>query len=367
MKIIHTPSNIGNHPYVLSRHERTHGVESNLVVHYIPPEFLYSADKALGTLGGESDEEIRARITEGLNAPLNYDVLHYYFGRTLFSWDDYSSGSPFLHLDLKIAKILRKRIFFTLQGCDVRLAARSFERNAVTMCREGACQYFQACVGEIDAKRLKLINDVLPLADKVFYLNPELGHYLPEAEFLPYSSVEISAVEQSPPTRYGPIKIVHAPSNPEIKGTPQILAALEALKPKYDFELILIENMPHQEAMQAYQQADIVIDQVLSGWYGGFAVEVMAMGKPVLCYLRKEDFVNAPSEMIKDLPVLAVHPDTLAVDIAAIFDKRDQWREWSQRSRRFVERWHDPAKIAAAMLEAYRNPTEPFNLDRYCK
>ena len=31
-----------------------------------------------------------------------------------------------------------------------------------------------------------------------------------------------------------------------------------------------------------YAQADLVVDQVLIGWYGALAVETMAMGKPVI-------------------------------------------------------------------------------------
>ena len=99
--MIHTPVNVGNQPFVLSRNERKLGVESDLVVHYIPPTLRYQADRALGTLGGQSDDEIRARIHEGLTAPVQYDVMHYYFGRTLFSWDDFEGRNPFPYRDMR--------------------------------------------------------------------------------------------------------------------------------------------------------------------------------------------------------------------------------------------------------------------------
>jgi len=109
-----------------------------------------------------------------------------------------------------------------------------------------------------------------------------------------------------------------------------------------------------------YRGADLVIDQVLAGWYGGLAVEVMAMGKPVLCYLREEDFINVPAAMIADLPVRNIRPDHLAQDIAAALDRRAEWPNWSLASRRYVERWHNPATIAAAVVAAYKNPSAPF-------
>ena len=34
---------------------------------------------------------------------------------------------------------------------------------------------------------------VLPLVDRVFYLNPELGRYVPNGEFLPYASVDVAS------------------------------------------------------------------------------------------------------------------------------------------------------------------------------
>src|SRR5262249_22317500 len=158
---------------------------------------------------------------------------------------------------------------FTLQGCDVRLARESTLRNAFTPCQQGRCRFFEKCLDSLDARRRELIAKVLPLADRVFYLNPELGHYVPRAEFLPYSNVEISDIEVVPPKPNGRITIVHAPSDGSIKGTPAILAALDALKAERDFELILVQNLPHEEAMRVYRAADIVIDQVLAGWYGG--------------------------------------------------------------------------------------------------
>ena len=55
------------------------------------------------------------------------------------------------------------------------------------------------------------------------------------------------------------------------------------------FDLELIENLPNAEATRRYRDADLVVDQLLAGWYGGFAVEAMALGKPVIAYLRESD------------------------------------------------------------------------------
>lgn len=33
---------------------------------------------------------------------------------------------------------------------------------------------------------------------------------------------------------------------------------------------------------------DVVADQLIIGWYAMFSMEAMSMGKPVICYLRKD-------------------------------------------------------------------------------
>lgn len=62
-----------------------------------------------------------------------------------------------------------------------------------------------------------MIDRVLPLFDRVFYLNPELGHVVPGGQFLPYANVEISHFSPEYPRAEGRPRIVHAPSDPSIK------------------------------------------------------------------------------------------------------------------------------------------------------
>ena len=365
MRILHAPANVGNQPWVLSRYERQLGHVSDLWVN-LSTSFAYPADRVLVRPNDPREEQLRARLLAGLQVPLDYDAFHFYFGRTILGgWDEDDNGIGYRYLDLELAHRLDKPIVFTLQGCDARLASELTRRYAHTPCRDGVCDIYPACIATHDFGRRRLIAEVLPKADRVFFLNPELGHYVPDGQFLPYASVDIAAIDVCEPHLDRPPRIVHAPSNGSIKGTPAILAALEALRPEREFELVLVHDMTHAEAMRVYRTADLVIDQVLAGWYGGFAVEAMAMGKPVLCYLREEDFDQVPAELIADLPIRNLRPDRLADDIAAALDRRKEWPDWSRRSRRFVEKWHNPRLIAAAMIDLYRDPGAPFTLSRH--
>src|SRR6202140_2795840 len=85
--------------------------------------------------------------------------------------------------------------------------------------------------------------------------------------------------------------VVHAPSNRSKKGTEDVIAAC-ALLP---VELDLVEGVPHDEARERYARADVVVDQLYAGWHGVFALEAMALGKPVVSHL-KPDVVERSAE-----------------------------------------------------------------------
>jgi hypothetical protein len=296
-------------------------------------------------------------------------VIHYSFGRSFMLWDDFgmalgrSAEEDARALrDVRLAKRLGRTLIMTLQGCDARQADMSYRNNTVTMCRPNGCPSFPTCTSGIDAARRAMIRTLLPLMDRVFYLNPEIGHMIEGGEFLPYANVDVMGETVTPPDPGRRPRILHAPSNAGVKGTPMILAALERLKSRFDFELILVENKPHAEAVKLYRSADLAIDQILAGWYGGFAVELMAMGKPVAAYVREEDRGFVPPAMWDDMPILRLDQRTLEDDLARILADPQALIAAGARSRAYAERWHDPLKVARALVPIYRDTKAPLAL-----
>lgn len=368
LRVLHGPVNVGNQPWSLSRAERGLGLTSDVVINY-NTWLGYPADRTLGEYAKKSREDVWRRLRFSLGIPFNYDVVHYYFGRSFMLWDDWgrvlgrSRGEDLKALlDVRLARAFGRRTFMTLQGCDARQADRSNTLNAVTMCRDGACPAFGACTTGIDDSRRAMIARLLPLMDRVFYLNPEVGRFVENGDFLPYSNVEIWDQKLELPVAGRRPRIVHAPSNGGIKGTNILLPVLAKLGERFDFELILIENKPHAEAMELYRSADLAIDQLLAGWYGGFAVELMAMGKPVAAYIREEDRAFVPPQMWAEMPILRIDSRTLEDDLARILSAPETLVEAGRRSRAYVERWHDPVKTAMALERVYRDPKAPLML-----
>ena len=373
MRILHGPVNVGNQPWVLSRAERRLGALSDLTTRS-ETWLKYPADLVLSPEGARSTEIAVRSASYGLRKQWSYDVLHFYFGQTFLSPGFPLSKNAALSgifsrlttIDLRVARLLGTKLFMTLQGCDVRLAEEGNKRNDWTMCAPEHCEIYQRCIDGLDNRRRHLIDEILPLFDRAFYLNPELGHAVPNGQFLPYSNVEIEKFKIASPSNRGKPKILHAPSDERIKGTSMILDALKQLQSRYDFELILVEKKTHEEALALYRSADLAIDQVLAGWYGGFAVEVMAMGKPVACYIREGDMKFVPEAMRREMPVFKVDPGILVEDIAAILDRRSEWEARGRDARKYVERWHNPDLIAKAMIRAYVRPDSNFELDPDC-
>jgi len=362
MRVLHGPVNVGNQPWVISREERKLGVQSDLVVHY-PPAFSFPADQALAEAGNRSLSAMLRRAWFAMTAPVSYDVLHYYMGQSFMTWEDLSGPKWFWHADLLWAKkVFRRKIFLTMQGCDVRLSDLSEANNEFTPCKPGHCGNRDRCRSGLDDRRRRLIDRIVPLADRVLVLNPELVRFVPGSQFMPYGNVDVEAFEPIAPKTTGRAVLLHAPSDGSIKGTPMIDEAIARLKDRWDIEYVVVRNMPHHEAMLAYRRADLIIDQVLAGWYGGLAVEGMAMGKPVACYVRDADLDVIPEQMRRELPLVRLNPASLEASFDAALRRRHEWAEWGRRSRQFVLRWHHPRALAAALIEAYTLPHSQFIL-----
>lgn len=87
-------------------------------------------------------------------------------------------------------------------------------------------------------------------------------------------------------------RILHAPNHRQIKGTQFVVEAVDNLKAEgHDVELVLVEQLTNLEILELILSVDLVIDQLIVGWYAMFAIEAMLAGKPVVCFLR-DDLLN---------------------------------------------------------------------------
>ncbi len=121
-----------------------------------------------------------------------------------------------------------------------------------------------------------------------------------------------------------------------------------------NFDFRLIEGVSNTEARRWYEKADLLVDQVLAGWYGGICVEFMALGKPCVCYIREEDLRFIPRGMREELPIVRAAPSELFRVLKQLLTNPTRLSDLGQRGRAYVETWHDPLKTAARLKKEYR-------------
>ena len=143
--------------------------------------------------------------------------------------------------------------------------------------------------------------------------------------------------------------ILHAPSSRRRKGTEHVVAACEGL----DADLEIVEGLPHDEAFERYRNADIVVDQLNAGWYGVFAIECLALGKPVVTFLLDEAVRRTEEAYGVEVPLRSATAETLRETLRPLVADAALRRQLGAASRAYAERLHDIDQIAGQLVELY--------------
>lgn len=374
IRVIHAPQSVGGNAYGLSKALRALNVDS-VTVSLSRSPFQYHADVYVWSEEDGAFAKEFKRLLACIRAILRADIMHFNFGQSFFGpyvgtidrrrlglvgwmirqlYRVFNWGLQWV--ELQTLRALRRPIFITYQGDDARQGDYCVANFTITFATEVDPGYYSPRSDEL---KRKAIRRFARHASRIYSVNPDLLHVLPEsASFIPYSHVFMDdwkpVYSQTHP---GPLRIAHAPSHRKVKGTELILSSLDRLKRQgYELEVLLVENLAHDDARRVYETADLVIDQLYAGWYGGLAVEAMALGKPVLTYIRHEDLQFIPPAMREELPVIEVSPSSIEVVLRQVLEMpRAEIVRLGRASRAFVERWHDPIKIAARLRDDYVN------------
>lgn len=372
LRILHCPEIVGGNASQLARAERQLGLESWAVA-LQQNYFQYNIDEVLFTQTDGKPKREWKRWQFLHRALTQYDVIHFNFGQSIMLnrrlaspqgaaqslnpvWWAYRFYSQLFDLrDLAWLKRSGKGIVVTYQGDDARQGDYARANFAINFASEVDSNYYTSASDQYKRWR---IQQFARYADRIYALNPDLLHVLPaQAQFLPYAHLDLNdwkPIENQTEMNKPPV-VIHAPSHRGVKGTRYVLEAISRLQAEgVALEFVLVEGLSNGEARKLYEKADLLIDQLLAGWYGGLAVELMALGKPVMCYLREGDLKFIPESMRSDLPVINVTPTTLyAVLREWLTVRRMELSAQGQHSRTYVETWHEPLKIAASLKQEY--------------
>ncbi len=240
---------------------------------------------------------------------------------------------------------LRRRVVIEFAGSEARLPSTAASTNPYYV---PPTNYDELAIEQELADWAGLCSGHAIVADH--NLDRELGRHFERLHVVGLR-VDTSSFEPSPPAaKNGRPVVVHAPSNPRVKGTPSVRATVEQLRRDgLDFEYVEVQGMSHAAAREHYRRADLVVDQLCIGAHGVFALEAMSLAKPVICYIRPDLVGTYPS----DLPLINANPDTLTPVLADWLSRPSDRRALGIASRAYVEREHDVAVVAGRLLAAY--------------
>jgi glycosyltransferase involved in cell wall biosynthesis len=361
---------VGGHPSGLAAAERELGLESTTLAFKASP-YGYPVDEVVWGEGDRAAVQELKRWRLLARVVRDFDVIHFNFGSTIAprrTPHDVPGAEQagrlrervymryeaiFEQLDLPLLRRAGKGIFVTFQGDDARQGDRASGYEVTGVVEADPGHY----TPDSDANKRRRIDRFERHADAIYALNPDLLRVLPErAQFLPYAHVDPRTWSPSSPAGTGPRPlVVHAPTNRAIKGTRFILDAVSRLRAEgIDFDFRLVEGLTRSEAKALYERSDLVLDQLLVGWYGGLAVEAMALARPVVAYIRQEDLELVPAELRAEIPVISAQPQTIFEVLRELLTtRRHELAELGRRGRAYASRWHDPLRIARRLVADY--------------
>ncbi len=275
------------------------------VPHNYPKALLYGSPDLVGP--SFKSENLLNLIIYGVKTQILYLKIlrtykyHFYHGNlehfTIFEKGlmlDKLFGKSF-RINLLLAKMLGRKILYLPSGAPDEempnvIAALGNDEESVAV-RDRAMM-------EIHFKTLKRYSDFnigFGLLDSSQYRARHLKYKsIDLVEWRP--DLEIPDQFLLPPTKK--IRILHSfmfqkerrlEQGGCIKGTAYIENAIKRLKSEgYEVEQISFDGVPTGDYKFYQSQADIVVEEIIRGSWGSTAVECMALGKPVVTYIRSD-------------------------------------------------------------------------------
>jgi glycosyltransferase involved in cell wall biosynthesis len=308
LRVTHCPVNLAGVGWTNVQALRRRGVDARLVVFNTQP---YRPDEADWDLKRPRSGIVRQQAIQWrafANLLPKTDIFHFYFGLTLVPQK----------VQFAILRATQRKSLFHFLGADIREQPK--EELLYGLKADARI------VGSFAALRF------IPF----------------DAEVVP-PGIDLSLYDPVPAVQRERVRIVHAPSNLEKKGTDWVIEACRELP----VDLDVVHGVRNEEALERYKQADIVVDQVLRDWHGMFSIEGMALGKPVVTSLDEDAVRQTEEGFGVKLPIVRATKDDLVEKLRPLVESFEERQRLGEAGRAYVEQVHDVERMTDRLLDIY--------------
>ena len=338
LSVLHLPFETAGQAGIQAAALRECGIDARTL--FPAHRFAYAAAPDYPCPAGPRGWSDLVRVLRAIQVTGRFDVYHYHYGASLLPWQ-------LNFLDARINRKLGKAVVAEFWGSDVRVPSIERERNP----------WYLNGYQESDERSLTVLRRWADITDGHAIIADEsyvaaAGRFFSHLHRAPLAIDVLAVPPAYPSCEVTEPVVVHIPSHLDVKGTPLIRQAVEKLQQRgLRFDYREVTGVSHAEAQRQCAEADLVIDQLRLGSHGMFAVEAMALGKPVITYIMPELESTYP----EGFPIINASPATIVTVLEEWITAQGAVREQRGRqSRLYAERNHDCRIVASALIEAYR-------------
>ena len=268
---------------------------------------------------------------------------------------DYDGGflrrTPLERLDFPLLALAGKRIVAIPYGADaIDIRRCPHEPTRVALLRD--YPELDSIAGEVAARVRRYDRWAAYVV-----CGSNMVDYLPRYDLLLPSGLAIDTEEWDAPPRPpsdGPVRVLHAPNHPAVKGTQHVVVACEALRAEgLPVELVLRQGVPNREIRRLMaEEVDVVASAFVMGYYELFALEGMSMRLPVLNYWRPDlKQLLFERTFASECPIVDTPPERLKDNLRMLVEDPELRRRLGEEGRRYVERHYSNQAVGALLDE----------------
>lgn len=279
-------------------------------------------------------------------ALLRFDVFHYFYDRgLLLSEKRYGINAR----EIELLNKAGKRLYTYAYGADVRSRDTTLNLGQPNLCQE-CPQPGKYCICSTELLEASLA----PLAQGATaqIAMGDMVAYVPGCRDMHYWPLDARKIDVQPVTfRVGDIlRVAHAPNHGHFKGTRLLVEAIERLVREGEkIELVSVQGVPNKKVIELFGGSHIVADQFVAGFHGYTALEAMALGRPVLCFLRNDQMMIDPATC----PIINTRPEQIYDVLKRCLRGEIDLNEAGKNGRRYVEQHYSLEAVAERLGRLY--------------